>query len=1131
MGDGVENIKGKIRSFQKRYYLNILIRGLIFTLSAILSYFLIAALLEHSLWMAPWGRLAVFVVFFIVLFYCGYKYLKAPVVWWVARRGLDDQESARIIGNHLPSVRDRLVNLIQLLNKENSSLAVASIRQKTLEFEPIAFEKVIDLSNNRRLLKYLIIPVAFIIVILLINQQIITQSTQRIIHFNEEFSPQAPFSFLISDESLTAFSNEDFNLNVRLEGKAVPTDVYLNMNDQRVKMDAAGQNQFSYLFENVQESFSFQLEASGFFSPYYEVRLVNRPELTSFKIKLDYPKYLGRKSNELVNAGNLEIPEGTVVNWTLSTAHTTGANIYFSSEKANFNFQQTDNQGFNFFKKFTNPDEYEVSLQNDNSKNKERIKYRIDVIKDQHPQLSINAFKDSVLYKHIILGGMIGDDYGLTELSLNFKIKDVNDKDIVARSVDIPIIRNQPQQSFIYNWSVDSLELKPGHKLEYYLKVWDNDGVNGRKSTRSATYNFFVPTQDKLVADIDQSRNQTQQKIDQSTGNANKLQDKIEEAYQRLKGKQSLDWQDKKMLQDIVQQKQGLDQLIDEMKQKNKLLEEKKEAFTEQDERIREKAEQLQKLMDELLDDETKKLFEELQKLMNENADLSQIQKILDKLNQNTDNLEKELERTLELFKQLQYDFKLDQVVKQLQEQVEKQKALLEKTEQLQNPEKENKSGKENKDGKESSEKNKEGGENNDGKENNEQNKNDNQKLAGEQEQIKEEFKQTTEEIEKLKELGEEINKSDEELPEQSEGQEIQNEQQQSQEMLEQNKPSKSKQNQQKALEQMQQMQQQMEGMQSSMEMEMDMENLESLRQIVHGLIKLSHDQEGLIKSFQEIQQSDPRFNGLAQQQLKLRDDSKILEDSLLALAKRDPYMGSFVTKEIGELNDHLDKAIDANKERRKPQAQSEMQLSMTSINNLALMLDSHMDMMMQMMGKGKPSMSKSKQKGQKPNLSQLQQQLNNKIQELKNSGKSGRELSEDLAKMAAEQERIRRAIQEMEEQMKKEGKNPGGDLPGKMEQTEMDLVNKQLTDQLIKRQKEILTRLLETEKSMREQDLDEERKGETAKDYEKELPKAFEEYLRLKEKEVELLKTVPPKLYPYYKKEVSEYFKRMGNQ
>jgi hypothetical protein len=34
-----------------------------------------------------------------------------------------------------------------------------------------------------------------------------------------------------------------------------------------------------------------------------------------------------------------------------------------------------------------------------------------------------------------------------------------------------------------------------------------------------------------------------------------------------------------------------------------------------------------------------------------------------------------------------------------------------------------------------------------------------------------------------------------------------------------------------------------------------------------------------------------------------------------------------------------------------------------------------------------------------------------------------------------------------------------------------------------------------------------------------------------MKEQEIELLRTVPPKLFPYYKKEVSEYFKRLGEQ
>jgi hypothetical protein len=327
----------------------------------------------------------------------------------------------------------------------------------------------------------------------------------------------------------------------------------------------------------------------------------------------------------------------------------------------------------------------------------------------------------------------------------------------------------------------------------------------------------------------------------------------------------------------------------------------------------------------------------------------------------------------------------------------------------------------------------------------------------------------------------------------------------------------------------MQQMQQQMEGAQGAMAMEIDMQNLETLRHILHGLVKLSFDQESLMKGFNELSQNDPAFNGLAQRQLKLKEDAKVLEDSLLALGKRDPFMGSVVTREIGELNEHLDKVIDANRERRRPQASGEMQLTMTSINNLALMLDDHFDMMMEMMANAQPG--KSKKKGKSPSLSQMQQQLNERIQDLKGSGKSGRELSEELAEMAAEQERIRRALQEMQEKMREGGKMPGGDLPSKMEQTEMDLVNKQLTDQLLQRQQDIVTRLLDTEKSAREQDMDDERKGETAKEYDKEIPKAFEEYLRLKEKEVELLKTVPPKLYPYYKKEVSEYFKRAGDK
>jgi hypothetical protein len=174
---------------------------------------------------------------------------------------------------------------------------------------------------------------------------------------------------------------------------------------------------------------------------------------------------------------------------------------------------------------------------------------------------------------------------------------------------------------------------------------------------------------------------------------------------------------------------------------------------------------------------------------------------------------------------------------------------------------------------------------------------------------------------------------------------------------------------------------------------------------------------------------------------------------------------------------------------------------------------------------------SKSQQKGNEPDLSKLQEQLNNEISELKKSGKAGKAMSEELARLAAEQEKIRNMYkEEREKSLHKDSGEGADDLIKKMEQSELDLVNKNITQQLINRQKDIQVRLLESEKAMREQELDQEREGVHAKNVKFEVPPALEEYLKTKEKEVELLKTVPPKLNPYYKKEVTDYFKRLQN-
>lgn len=141
----------------------------------------------------------------------------------------------------------------------------------------------------------------------------------------------------------------------------------------------------------------------------------------------------------------------------------------------------------------------------------------------------------------------------------------------------------------------------------------------------------------------------------------------------------------------------------------------------------------------------------------------------------------------------------------------------------------------------------------------------------------------------------------------------------------------------------------------------------------------------------------------------------------------------------------------------------------------------------------------------------------------------NGQGQSEQLAKMAAQQEALRRQMQQIMDKIKKDGgSNPGGNITEMMEQTENDIVNKRITQETMKRQQDIMTKLLESEKAEREREQDEQRKSNEAKNQQISNPSQFLEYKRLKEKEMELLQTLPPSLTPYYKEKVNNYFNQL---
>ena len=149
-----------------------------------------------------------------------------------------------------------------------------------------------------------------------------------------------------------------------------------------------------------------------------------------------------------------------------------------------------------------------------------------------------------------------------------------------------------------------------------------------------------------------------------------------------------------------------------------------------------------------------------------------------------------------------------------------------------------------------------------------------------------------------------------------------------------------------------------------------------------------------------------------------------------------------------------------------------------------------------------------------------------------KNMSQSQRsQMSEQLARMAREQQEIRQALERISTDEGKNGNNikNADKISQQMEQTEKDLVNRKITDEALKRQQEIQTRLLEAEKAQREQEQDKKREAHAGNDMPPGYIKALQEYQQAKTKQTEQIRTVPPALSIYYKQKIKSYFDQLN--
>ena len=1136
-----KDIQSKLESFIRRYYTNELLKGAILFFAIGLLYFLFTLFIEHILWLNTTSRTVLFWLFIAVELGLLIKFIFIPLAkLFKLQKGINYEVASKIIGKHFPEVNDKLLNVLQLNeNTSKSELLLASIDQKSSELKPIPFKLAVNFKNNIGYLKYAAIPIAILLLTFFTgNFDWFNDSYKRVVHYKTAYEPPAPFQFFVVNESLDAIENKDFKLIVKTTGEVTPESAQIIYNDETYFLQQKAVGEFEYVFTQPKDPITFQLLANDVTSKPYTIDVVETPSLLSFEMVLDYPGYTKKKDEILKSTGNALVPEGTRVKWQLKTKSTDEVFLYakdtvgFSSDKAGV-FEASKRVFSNF--------DYTLSTSNKNLKDYENLAFSIDVVKDEYPEINLKVEKDSLDLQTLYFYGQVSDDYGFNKLQLVYYPSE-NEKDKLFEAIPIS---NSNIAEFISAFP-NNLNIEEGISYELYFQVFDNDIVNRFKSAKSNVFTYRKRTKDEETQKNLEEQNETIKDLNKSLEKFDEQEKKLEELTKTQKEKSNLNFNDKKKLESFFKRQKQQDEM---MKNFNKKLKDNLEEFQKDNpkedqfkedlkERLKDNEEKLKK------DEKLLKEIEKLQEKINQEA----LIKKLEELAKQNKNKKRSLEQLLELTKRFYVEKKLEKLRDDLEKLADEQEKLSDKSEEENTKEKQDDLNKQF-----------------------EAFKKQIEELERDSKALKKPIEIPRDKLDE-KEVEKEQQKASEELEkkEQNEG----SEQGQKEPTEEQKQNLKNAQkSQKKAAQKMKQMSKQMQSSMQSGGGEQMQEDADVLRQILDNLVLFSFNQEALMDQFKSIEINHNKFATYLKKQNNLREHFEHIDDSLFALSLRQPKLSEQVNKEITEVYYNIDKALGLLAENQLYQGVSNQQFTVTAANNLADFLSNVLDNMQDNMNmsagkggegdmqlpdiimsqeqlnkmmedgmkkgeQGKPKEGEGKQEGQgekegeKGKEGKSGKEGKEKGKEGQQTGGEGEGTNEDLNgllyQIYQQQQQLRQALQD---KLAKEGKSGNGDaLVRKMEDIELDLLNKGFTQQTLQKMMELKHQLLKLENATFQQGEDNKRESETNNNRfdnntNNQIPTA-KQYFQT----TEILNRQALPLQQVYKKKVQEYFKKAND-
>jgi hypothetical protein len=840
---------------------------------------------------------------------------------------------------------------------------------------------------------------------------------------------------------------------------------------------------FAGKLQNVKESLKYYVNIADAQSQQYSITVIYKPIIDSLQLELHYPRYTRLPPQSLdANTGNVAAPLGTKVSVrATSSKDVTSAFVVFDVEhaaslfkdEAKARLETEDPRTLTGSFIVQRSGRYYISIMDtDGQSNSDPIIYSISVLADQPPQVKIvQPGEDTVIGDDMTLPLQVEarDDYGVAAMELYYQIEGQGEKQKISLGAyEDP----QTSLSLSYNWDLTPLKLFPEDVVSYYVEAADADNISGPNIGRSAVFIARFPSLYELYEEIETQQQAQELEMEDIRSQQDNVKEMVDDLISELKREKELDWAGKKELERAAEMQKQIDEQVKDLAQNIDETIKKMDDNPLISPEALEKVQELRDLVDELATEEMKQIMRKLSEAL-EKINPSQQQRDLMEASFKQEEFMERLDRMIELFKNMQFRQKLEVALNQLEELVRQQTEIMEQSEQFTEKgvtDRESKS------------------------------------LADREERVQ---RQTEDLLTDLDKLGEEMQENIpdmadfiQQVADQAKQDRISDDFQCAISQLENSDPANSLPCQRKALSKLSQLQDSLQSAINAMSGQEMEEMMVALRDAIRSSLYLSHRHE-------EIMQANVDFKGTPEQMLpkekeimsSLAADEIDLAESVQKVAARLKELSHKTTAVSPELVWSLERVADGMRrsatamEDKLPALVEPIQKNTLATLNRAI--EDMLESMDSLNAQSMPMMGLDDYMQQLRQLAEQQSQLNQSTQgasnEMRKQGITP-SLEDMLEKLAIEQSLIREAAERLSTKLDQLAEVLGNleEVAREMREVEDSLRSNNLTGGVMEKQRRILTRLLEYEKSLKRQDFSKEREARAGRDFMVEQPESM---------------------------------------